>query len=285
MSWRNWGKNRDQKNRRDKWACTGVIHTRKDKRLEEMVAGMPEQTRWNDEPQINLPGVGIVPASTAMTPTGSGGTVGYNTACYTTPYVKHREHKGDPIMIGGHKVLAGAMRDLTAGDLAKADILVPLTQDIPYMDFGVVYQIIAAPLVDYGGVPENWGTFLQEVMIPLINGGNTILAYCVGSHGRTGTFLASLIALMESREETPDPIAAVRDRHCHKCVESLKQAEAIFALRGEVLPAKYEKEFTFTTTSYGGEWWKNNNQMHQNYYGRHGGGTFNDGGDFGNWGV
>ena len=109
------------------------------------------------------------------------------------------------------------------------------------MKFGRSYQILAAPLADYGGVPVEWGNFLRKQVIPLLESGKRVLAFCMGSHGRTGCFLASLIAILEP--ETPDPIAAVRERHCPRAVESRAQAEAIFALRGESLPAKYEEEF------------------------------------------
>ena len=71
------------------------------------------------------------------------------------------------------------------------------------------------------------------------------MVYCMGSHGRTGTFIASLIALLESKEQTPDPIAAVRERHCSKSVETIGQARAIFALRGEKLPKKYDDELGY----------------------------------------
>jgi len=255
MSWKDKfmrRKDRSSRERRDKWACTGVIGNKV-------------------EDNVLMPGVGVVPRST-MYPydKGSNTTVkhmGYVPSTYVAPPL-HRQHKGDVIQIGKYTVLAGGTRDLKSEDLAKADILVPLTQDIPLMSFGSAYRVVAAPLVDYGGVPEGWGTFLKEVIVPLIEAEHLLLAYCVGSHGRTGTFLASLIAIMEP--ETADPIAAVRERHCYKCVESRAQATAIFALRGEALPEKYEKEFT-TTISYGGaaQWWEHNGV---NYYGRHGGG-------------
>jgi protein-tyrosine phosphatase len=63
----------------------------------------------------------------------------------------------------------------------------------------------------------------------------------MAGHGRTGTFLASLIALLEDDHTTPDPIAAVRERHCEQAVESVAQGEAIFALRGQPLPRKYRR--------------------------------------------
>jgi len=89
--------------------------------------------------------------------------------------------------------------------------------------------------------PEGFEGFLREQVIPALEAGRRLLAYCIGSHGRTGSFLASLIAILEP--STADPIVAVRARHCHKSVETRQQAEAIFALRGEVLPACYGQEF------------------------------------------
>jgi hypothetical protein len=144
--------------------------------------------------------------------------------------------------VGPYTVLAGGTRDLTEEDLERADVLVPLNGEAPFA-LGRAYRVIGCSLRDYGGVPKEWREFLERVIVPELQAGNRLLAFCVGSHGRTGTFLASLIALLESAEETPDPIAAVRARHCHKAVETRAQAEAVFALRGEPLPAEYEKEF------------------------------------------
>ena len=152
------------------------------------------------------------------------------------------EHAGSPVQVGPYTVLAGGTRDLRPKDLDKATILVPLTRELPGY-FGGFYVVLWAPLVDFGGVPEEWRAFLEETVVPLLREGEKLLAYCVGSHGRTGTFLASLIALVESEEETPDPIAAVRERHCSHAVETKAQAEAVFAIRGQSLPQKYVKEF------------------------------------------
>lgn len=44
--------------------------------------------------------------------------------------------------------------------------------------------------------------------------------------------------------QTADPIAAIRQRYRHYAVENLAQAKAIFALRGEPVPLKYELEFS-----------------------------------------
>ena len=154
----------------------------------------------------------------------------------------HQRHCGDPVRVGPYTVLAGGTRDLISADLEKADVLVPLTGSVPF-GFGRRYEVLAAPMQDFGGVPIGWQEFLEGEILPELASGRRLLVFCMGSHGRTGTFLASLIALLESAEETPDPIAAVRERHCDEAVETLKQAEAIFAIRGEPLPAQYKKEF------------------------------------------
>jgi protein-tyrosine phosphatase len=46
--------------------------------------------------------------------------------------------------------------------------------------------------------------------------------FCTASHGRTGTVIAGLIAMLEP--ETDDPIEAVRKRHCGQAVETREQA-------------------------------------------------------------
>jgi len=154
----------------------------------------------------------------------------------------HPAHRGEPVCVGPYLVLAGGTRDLREEDLEKADVLVPLARDAPFA-LGRAYRVIGCPLRDFGGVPAGWGEFLEGVILPELAAGRRLLAFCMGSHGRTGTFLASLIALLESAAETPDPIAAARKRHCERAVETRAQAEAVFALRGESLPTQYEREF------------------------------------------
>lgn len=157
----------------------------------------------------------------------------------------HPAHRGDPVRVGPFFVLAGGYQDLCADDLDRADVLVALTPRIPDVAFGREYRVLAAPLEDLGGVPRGWEAFLTQKIIPRLAAGERLLAYCAASHGRTGTFLASLIALLESPEDTPDPIEAVRERHCQSAVETREQAEAIFAIRGERLPERYVEEFAW----------------------------------------
>lgn len=151
-------------------------------------------------------------------------------------------HRGEEVQVGPYTIMAGGVQYLRSEDLNRADLLVSLTNEVRPLEFGKRYEVLAGPLPDYGGVPTYWKEFL-EVVIEELKRGKKILAFCFASHGRTGTFLASLIALLESAQETPDPIAAVRERHCERAVESLEQAEAIFALRGQILPEQYRLEF------------------------------------------
>lgn len=151
---------------------------------------------------------------------------------------EHKQHRGDAVRVGPYEVFAGGTTYLEPQDLFDMDVVVPLTGKLPFV-FGQRYTVLAGFLPDFGGVPDNWQEFLEGVVIPELEQGRRIIAFCAASHGRTGTFLASLIALLESAEETPDPILAVRERHCEKAVETLAQAEAIFALREEEVPAQY----------------------------------------------
>jgi hypothetical protein len=154
----------------------------------------------------------------------------------------HQNHRGEPVRVGPYTVLAaGTQYGLQAGDLARAEVIIPLTERVPPLPFGPDQQILHCPLPDFGGVPDNWGEFLRQQVIPLLDEGKKVMAFCVGSHGRTGTFIASLIALLEP--ETKDPVAAARERHCCKAVESEAQATAIFALRGKKLPRQWVGKF------------------------------------------
>lgn len=149
----------------------------------------------------------------------------------------HPEHNAQPVKIGPYTIFAGGTRDITAKGTTKADILVPLLSSMPQLYIGRKYEVISCPMTDMGGVPSCWKEFLEEDIIPVLESGKSILVFCLGGHGRTGTFLASLIALLEP--EIKDPIAEIRERYCDRAVESMEQIRAIFALKGEEPPKKY----------------------------------------------
>jgi hypothetical protein len=143
------------------------------------------------------------------------------------------------VNIGGFDVWFGACNDIDEETIEQFDLILPLNGYMPNAYFGRFLPIICCELADRGGVPKGWKHFVESI-IRQIKGDMKVLAYCTGGHGRTGTMGASLIALMEP--ETEDPIAAMRERHCSHAVESLAQAEAIFALKGQLPPATYIEE-------------------------------------------
>ena len=152
----------------------------------------------------------------------------------------HPMHRGTPIPVGDFTIHVGGLRDLQSKDLEGFDLLIPLADHfIPFKN-RVRYSILPYQMIDYGGTPADWHDFLDSV-IEELRSGKKILAFCVGSHGRTGCFLASLISLLEP--DTDDPIAAARSRHCDQAVETRGQAIAVFSLRGGELPEVYESEF------------------------------------------
>jgi hypothetical protein len=164
---------------------------------------------------------------------------------------KKCQHNGiKPVTIGGFPVHLGAQFYLDHDEvLAKVDTIITLTGNLPNnLHWGQRVSVIDAELPDRGGVPKNWPDFIQQIAAHIQQGG-LVCAYCIGSHGRTGTFGASLIAIMEPDVE--DPIAAIRERHCEEAVESMAQATAIFALKGMELPEKYKEEFTPKASTFG----------------------------------
>ncbi len=161
------------------------------------------------------------------------------------PPVLHCDHHGAaPVEVGPYQIYLGGAYNFRPGDIEGFDLLIPLASNavVPFR-FGNRYSILAAPLIDFGGVPPRWRDFL-EVVIKELQQGKKILAYCLASHGRSGLLAASLIALLEAKDETPDPIEAIRKRHCSHAVESYAQAEAIFSLRNDPVPALYQPEPT-----------------------------------------
>jgi protein-tyrosine phosphatase len=160
----------------------------------------------------------------------------------------HESHRGTPVNVGPFTVYAAGMHDIGKHDLDKFRtetnaVLVLLSDDrIEWHGNPTDYTILAKPLSDLGGVPDDWREFLLR-LFDLLVAGKRLLIACSKGHGRTGCCIASLIALVESADRTPDPIAAVRQRHCIEAVETRKQAEAIFAIRNEPVPTRYWPQF------------------------------------------
>lgn len=166
-------------------------------------------------------------------------------------------HTGEtPIVIGGFNVYLGAKFYITSEALAAVDIVLPLCGGLPdKLKFNTGKYVIQCELADHGGVPATWGEFIDKVAELMQK--YTVMAYCVGSHGRTGCFAASLLAKLEPAIE--DPIEEIRKRHCPHAVESLLQAKAVFTMKGLPLPAKYKdafKEYSYASTTGGYQPWQ-----------------------------
>ena len=80
---------------------------------------------------------------------------------------------------------------------------------------------------------DRYVTLLHDT-INLLNAGYEIEVGCIGAHGRTGTFIAGLIALTEGLDAVSS-IKATRDRLCTHAIETKSQENMIYALCGEPL--------------------------------------------------
>ena len=151
-------------------------------------------------------------------------------------------HLGEEVAIGPYTVWAGGI-NLGIECLEKVDVLVTLTEHPARLytrDRFPAIQMHPLVLPDFGGVPRNWAERVQKIA-HMLEDSKCVAFHCYGGFGRTGTILASLVALLESVEETPDAIAAVRKRYCQDAVETDRQATAVFALRGQQLPQNYPR--------------------------------------------
>lgn len=158
----------------------------------------------------------------------------------------HQDHRGGLVRVGEFEVGAWGTMYTLPPNLDEFDVIVTLNGKLIADEqlYDDQDELLGLELPDFGGVPGDWRDRLEFFVLPRLRAGDTMLAYCSASHGRTGTFLASLIALLESEDVTPDPVLAVRQRHCGHAVETIAQVEGIFALRDQEVPQKYREEFS-----------------------------------------
>ncbi|MBS1957330.1 MAG: hypothetical protein JST89_24290 [Cyanobacteria bacterium SZAS-4] len=148
-------------------------------------------------------------------------------------------HLGEKaIGVGDYKLYPAAGFFLLADDLHSVDVLVNLAGEEAVPENVIRdFRFVAYPMADMGSVASDWESFLRTRILPLLEQNLRLMPFCRAGHGRTGTFIASLIALLEPTID--DPIEAARQRYCRHAVESLQQAEAIFALLNSPVPQKY----------------------------------------------
>jgi protein-tyrosine phosphatase len=135
-------------------------------------------------------------------------------------------HLGDvPIKVGPYEVFATGMKYIWRGalDLLQFDVLVPLDNKFGDDEASDEQEVIwGGEIPDFAAPGEGYVDFLSEKVIPELEAGKRVVIFCTASHGRTGTVIAGLIAMLEP--ETDDPIEAVRKRHCGQAVETREQA-------------------------------------------------------------
>ncbi|MFL6139396.1 MAG: hypothetical protein ACJ74O_16555 [Frankiaceae bacterium] len=145
--------------------------------------------------------------------------------------VARYSHRGAAVRIGDHEVLAAGLLHLRAEDLDGVDLVIALVQ--PHEDHRGLLEgrgnVHWASIPDFTAPEPAWLRAQAGVVMAALRQGRRVLVLCLGGHGRTGTFLASLIALAEPG--TADPVAALRDRHCVHAVETEEQRAAVLALR------------------------------------------------------
>lgn len=152
-----------------------------------------------------------------------------------------REEKpinGTEVAIGRYSILAGG-EGMNRELLQNAQLLVSLQREQAWnWDDGKPYMVF--PIPDFHA-PEKevWEAWLEGVILPTLAKGTRIAVHCTAGIGRTGMFVASLIALCEPAID--DPIAEARKRYRPDAVETLAQMELVFALCGRQLPEKYRR--------------------------------------------
>lgn len=148
-------------------------------------------------------------------------------------------HDGSrPVQVGRYSIFPGGSHHMRSiSHFWGFDLIVPLDKSyrevIPRSSIPVIPGIIE----DFQPPSAGYKMFLQDTIIPELQGDGKVLVFCLGGHGRTGTVLAGLVALLEP--DVVDPVDEIRNRYCDRAVETREQAEWIFALRGQDLPDCY----------------------------------------------
>lgn len=141
------------------------------------------------------------------------------------------------VQIGGHTIWAGGGMYLTSDDLSSFRLHVDLRAEglpkgIPFgrVDTGILWL----PIHDFQVVgDQNWDVWKQRLdeVYQKVMPTHKVVVYCAGGHGRTGLFLASMLAMVESNID--DPVAEIRRRYCPRAVETAAQHAQVMRLLKE----------------------------------------------------
>jgi hypothetical protein len=166
-------------------------------------------------------------------------------------------HTGEAVVlkINGVSVYGASVYKLTPAD---GDVLLNCSgtprdyeedQEFPagyesLSDYVARFTVINLNWVD-GDAPDVTPGFWRDLpRLVKRNGGTSLVPYCLGSHGRTGTALAAL-AIVHKRLSAYCAVEAIREIHCHKAVETRAQINYLAGVenwaRGEGAAIKRDK--------------------------------------------
>jgi len=152
------------------------------------------------------------------------------------PLCQHRQGgEVKPVKIGKHTIWAGGGMYIQPEELERFDCQIDLrAEKAGGVSFGTITgPVLHLPIKDYNIVADTdwttWSIALNRTYQMMFDQ-NKVIVYCAGGHGRTGLFLASLLALTEPNCE--EPVEEIRKRYCYHAVETPAQYEQVmrFAL-------------------------------------------------------
>lgn len=168
-----------------------------------------------------------------------------STTAVTTPYqyqygsysTKTCQHPPKSVQVGDTFIYACAQRDVDIAVKTGFDVISPLVQSAGTEFNGYYGLLLWFPIPDMTAPEPKRLRIHAQRLITYAKAGNHVVTFCHGSHGRTGTVLATCIGLLEP---DVDPIDTVRARHCEHAVETQSQVEAIFKALERELPEKWK---------------------------------------------
>lgn len=158
------------------------------------------------------------------------------------------QHYRHPCKVGEWEVLASGYFSRPEGDVDPPGAGVYLDEDwlSPHGGMSVSpgtqwkriakwYPAIYAIWRDGSTFPISNVELMIEFVVEHLEAGRSVEIGCQGGHGRTGTFIACLIASVEGLGAY-DSIEAVRERHCKDCVETNAQVDLVYNFCNEEPP-------------------------------------------------
>ena len=92
-------------------------------------------------------------------------------------------------------------------------------------------KIIYVAWPDWGTIEQDLFKWLINIAMQALNRGKSVEIGCIGSHGRTGTLLAGIVASIEDLRPK-ESIAKVRLEYCKRAIETKGQEKMIYDLAG-----------------------------------------------------